>query len=153
MRVLGVDPGSISAAFAILDLDHEPVAMVADVPIVDKMVNAPEWARFVKHARADVAVVERVGSMPGQGISSTFKFGMGAGLLRGVIAGAGLPIYDAVPTVWKRHFKLDSDPEKARALAIRRFPKLDGLARKKDHNKAEALLMALWHIEVNGDPV
>jgi Holliday junction resolvasome RuvABC endonuclease subunit len=153
MRVLGVDPGSVSAAFAILDFGHTPAAMVADVPVVDRQVNAAEWARFVRSANADVAVVEKVASMPGQGVSSTFKFGMGAGILRGVIVGAGLPIIDAVPTVWKKYFKLDSDPEKARALAIRRFPKLDGLARKKDHNKAEALLMALWHIEVNGDVV
>jgi crossover junction endodeoxyribonuclease RuvC len=152
MRVLGVDPGSVSAAYAILDLDAG-LAFVWDAPVVDRQVNAAEWARVVRGAQADVAVVEKVAAMPKQGVSSTFKFGMGAGLLRGVITGAGLPIFDAVPTVWKRHFKLDSDPEKARALAIRRFPKIDGLARKKDHNKAEALLMALWHIEVNGDPV
>jgi crossover junction endodeoxyribonuclease RuvC len=153
VRVLGVDPGSVSAAFAILDLDHEPAAMVDDVPVVDRQVNAAGWARIIRTLRPRVAVVEKVSAMPKQGVSSTFKFGMGAGLLRGVLAGAGVPIIDATPTVWKKHFKLDSDAEKARALAIRRFPTLDGLGRKKDHNRAEALLLALWHIEVNGDVV
>jgi crossover junction endodeoxyribonuclease RuvC len=153
VRVLGVDPGSVSAAYAIIDFDDTHGIRIGDVPVVDRQVNAAEWARLVRAAFADVAVVEKVSAMPKQGVSSTFKFGMGAGLLRGVLAGAGVPIIDAAPTVWKKHFKLDSDAEKARALAIRRFPKLDGLGRKKDHNRAEALLLALWHIEVNGDVV
>jgi crossover junction endodeoxyribonuclease RuvC len=149
MRVLGVDPGSVSAAFAILDFGHNPSAMVADVPVVDRQVNAAEWARFVHHSRADVAVVEKVSAMPKQGISSTFKFGMGAGLLRGVIAGAGIPIHDVAPTVWKKHFRLDNDGEKSRALAIRRFPQLEGLHLKKHHNRSEALLLALWFLETH----
>jgi Holliday junction resolvasome RuvABC endonuclease subunit len=152
MRVLGVDPGAVSGAYALLG-EHPKETHVGDVPVVDRQVNAAEWSRIVRYCSPDVVVIERVGAMPKQGVSSTFRFGMGAGLIRGVVAGASLPIVDAVPAVWKRHFKLDGDPERSRALAIRRFPKIEGLARKKDHNRADALLIAVWHLETRGDPV
>lgn len=149
LRVLGVDPGAVSGAYALLGCVE---TQVGDVPIVDRQVNAAEWSRLVRYFSPDVVVIEKVGAMPKQGVSSTFRFGMGAGLIRGVVAGASLPIIDATPTVWKRWFKLDGDPEKSRALAIRRFPQLEGLGLKKNHGRAEALLMALWHIE-QSDPV
>ena len=76
---------------------------------------------------------------------------MGCGLIRGVLAGAGVPIISVTPAKWKKHFSLNSDAEKSRALAIRRFPTAP-LARKKDHGRAEALLMALWKLETD-DPV
>lgn len=152
VRVMGVDPGAVSGAYALLG-EHPAETHVGDVPVVDRQVDAAEWSRIVRYCTPDVVVVERVGAMPKQGVSSMFRFGMGAGLIRGVVAGAGFSIVDAVPTVWKKHFKLDSDPERSRALAIRRFPKLEGLARKKDHGRAEALLIACWYVETHGDPV
>ena len=77
---------------------------------------------------------------------------MGCGLIRGVLAGAGVPIISVTPAKWKKHFSLNNDAEKSRALAIRRFPGMDTLARKKDHGRAEALLIALWKLETD-DPV
>ena len=153
MRVLGVDPGAVSGAYALVTSNPQAIALptVDDIPIVDRQVNAAEWSRIVKQLKPDVAVVEQVGAMPKQGVSSMFKFGMGCGLIRGVLAGAGVPIISVTPAKWKKHFSLNSDAEKSRALAIRRFPTAP-LARKKDHGRAEALLMALWKIET-ADPV
>ena len=151
MRVLGVDPGAVSGAYALLNGAWEPI--IDDVPVVDKQVNAAEWARIVRDLKPHVAIVEQVGSMPKQGVASTFKFGMGCGLIRGVLAGAGVPIISVTPAKWKKYFNLNNDGEKSRALAIRRFPRASAsLARKKDHGRAEALLMALWKIETD-DPV
>jgi Holliday junction resolvasome RuvABC endonuclease subunit len=153
MRVLGVDPGAVSGAYALVTSMQNAIVLptVDDIPIVDRQVNAAEWSRIVKQLKPDVAVVEQVGSMPKQGVASTFKFGMGCGLIRGVLAGAGVPIISVTPAKWKRHFSLNSDAEKSRALAIRRFPTAP-LGRKKDHGRAEALLLALWKIETD-DPV
>ena len=151
MKVLGVDPGAVSGAYALLI--HDLFTIVDDIPIVDRQVNAAEWACVVARLKPDVAVVEQVGSMPGQGVSSTFKFGMGCGLIRGVLAGAGVPIIIVTPAKWKKHFSLNNDGEKSRALALRRFPHAaDQLTRKKDHGRAEAMLMALWKLETD-DPV
>ena len=153
MRVLGVDPGAVSGAYALVFTfeDMRALETVDDIPVVDRQVNAAEWGRIVRNLKPSVAVVEQVGSMPKQGVASTFKFGMGCGLIRGVLAGAGVPIISVTPAKWKKHFSLNSDGEKSRALAIRRFPSAS-LARKKDHGRAEALLMALWKLETD-DPV
>jgi Holliday junction resolvasome RuvABC endonuclease subunit len=151
MRILGVDPG-VSGAYALLG-PNGMAAIVDDLPIVNKQVNASHFRRIVHELKPDVAIVELVHSMPKQGVASTFKFGMACGLIRGVLLGYGLPIIDVAPTVWKKHFKLvGNDGEKSRALAIHRFPTSAALARKKDHNRAEALLIALWHVETY-DPV
>ena len=150
MRVLGVDPGAVSGAYALIG-PNGLAAIVDDIPVVDRQVDAAEWGRIIARLKPDVAVVEQVGSMPKQGVASTFKFGMGCGLIRGVLAGAGVPIVNVAPTKWKKHFGLNSDAEKSRALAIRRFPTAP-LAHKKDHGRAEALLMALWKLETD-DPV
>ena len=150
-RVLGVDPGAVSGAYGLLRRG-DGYLLVGDIPVVDRQVDAAEWGRLVSMLKPDVAVVEQVGSMPKQGVASTFKFGMGCGLIRGVLAGAGVPIITVTPAKWKKHFSLNNDGEKSRALAIRRFPHVDKLARKKDHGRAEALLMALWKIETD-DPV
>ena len=151
MRVLGVDPGAVSGAYALVErVNHHLLPPIADdIPVVDRQVNAAEWARIVKTIEPDVAVVEQVGSMPKQGVASTFKFGMGCGLIRGVLAGAGVPIVSVTPAKWKKHFSLNNDGEKSRALAIRRFPTSPMLARKKDHGRAEALLLALWKLETD----
>ena len=61
----------------------------------------------------------------------------------GALAAQNVKIFDVASGSWKKHFRLDSDKEKARALAIKRFPRID-LHRKKDAGRAEALLMGLW---------
>ena len=151
MRALGVDVGSVSGGYALLV--GARLIEVDDLPVVNRQVDAAEWRRVIGRLKPDIAVVEVVHSMPKQGVASTFKFGMAAGLIRGVLLGAGVPIFDVAPTVWKKHFRLvGSDGEKSRALAIQRFPMSPALARKKDHNRAEALLIALWKLETD-DPV
>ena len=143
MNILAVDPGSISAAYAFVG----SIITVGDVPVADKMVAAADWHRIVKQMDPDVCVFEKVGSMPKQGIASAFRFGLGTGLLRGVVAGLGIPVVEVVPTKWKKHFNLGADKERGRALALSRFPTVSGLDRKKDHGRADALLMILWYME------
>lgn len=151
MRILGIDPG-VAGGGALLPSNGEAPA-VFDLPTVNKQINAGQFRRMVHELQPDVAIVENVHSMPKQGVASTFKFGMACGLIRGVLLGYGLPVIDVAPTVWKKHFKLSgNDGEQSRALACHRFPALEGLSRKKDHNRAEALLIALWHVETY-DPV
>jgi crossover junction endodeoxyribonuclease RuvC len=155
--VLGVDPGAVSAAWAAYDMHDRRLTCVDDIPVVDRQVDAAGWTQTVLGLRRDseivAAVVERVGAMPKQGVASMFRFGMGCGLIRGVLMALEIPIVDVAPTVWKKWFRLDSDAEKARALAIRSWPHLEGLSRKKDHNRAEALLLARWYVETQIDPV
>jgi crossover junction endodeoxyribonuclease RuvC len=147
MSVIGIDPGSVSAAYGVLDIAGR-VVDVGDVPVVDRMVDAAAFSRLLEgFGHLDDAVIEQVSAMPKQGVSSSFRFGMGCGMLRGVLAARGIPLVQVTPTQWKKHFALNNDGEKSRALALRRWPSCRALSRKKDHGRAEALLLALWHLE------
>lgn len=145
--VLGVDPGSVSAAYAVLGMNSCGLQEVDDVPVVDKQVDAAAFARIVRHWNPEVAVVEQVAAMPKQGVSSSFRFGMGCGLLRGVLMALGIPVIQVAPTKWKKHFNLNAEAEKSRALAIRYWPECERLGFKKHHGRAEALLIARWFVE------
>ena len=144
--VMGVDPGSVSAAFAVIPWDLDggvDAASAFHMPVANKMVDGRAFAYLVTERNPSHAVVERVNAFPEQGVSSSFRFGVGYGIIMGVLAASGVKIVDVAPGVWKKHFRLDSDKEKARALAIKLFPKVD-LRLVKDAGRAEALLMALW---------
>jgi hypothetical protein len=109
--------------------------MSEDVPILNKQLDPYAFAERLAQIKPDVVFIERVGAMLKQGVSSTFKFGLSNGLLLGVIAAQKIPVHLIAPTVLKRHFKLDSDKEKSRLLAIRLFPiNASTFARKMDHN-------------------
>ncbi len=148
LKYIAIDPGAVSAAYAILSPNHPPLC--ADVPVVDRMVNAVVWSNIVREAQPDIAIVEEVSAMPKQGATSGFRFGMGVGLLRGVLAAHLVPVVTVSAGRWKKHFRLDSDKEKSRALAIRLFPDAAHmLTLKRHHGRAEALLIARWYQETN----
>jgi crossover junction endodeoxyribonuclease RuvC len=142
---LGIDPGSVSAAWGLLG---PGVCLTDDVPIVGKMINAAGLADMVAGSGADVVIVEKVGSFPKQGVSSSFNFGKGVGIITGCIAALGFKMVEVSPGTWKRHFHLGPEKEDARALALKMFPGVaKNLSRKKDVGRAEALLMAAWYLE------
>jgi crossover junction endodeoxyribonuclease RuvC len=146
--VFAVDPGSVSAAWGIAN-EREALAC-GDVPVADRMIDAAGFADLVAHFPASVAVVEKVGAFPRQGVSSSFRFGMGTGIIHGVLAALVVRRVEVSPMVWKKHFRLGPDKEQARALALKLFSGLsEPLARKRDAGRAEALLMAWWYVETH----
>ena len=149
MRLVGIDPGAVSGAFAFLDTATN-TAFVGDVPVVDNNVNSSELSRLLDLHNPDKVILERVSSMPGQGVSSSFSFGRGLGRIEGVVAASGLCVEYVTPQIWKRHFKLPGGPknkELSRARAIQLFPDVTGLSLKKNSGRAEALLIARWYAE------
>lgn len=144
--VLGIDPG-LSGAVAYYFPDHPGGITAEDIPLAAGEVDAVTLARRIQQMRPTMAVIELVGSRPGQGVSSTFKFGVAFGVLRGVALTLGVPLHRVAPTTWKRHFKLGPDKEQARAMAISLWPASDAFSRKRDHNRAEAALLARYGAE------
>ena len=137
--LLAIDPGAVSGACAVFYNDRDPV--VGDLPVVDGQVNAAALYALVSALRLPRAVVERVSSMPKQGVASTFKFGMAVGIIHGVLASAAVPFLLTTPAQWKKAMRIGADKEVARALAIRLYPKVEGLELKKHQGRAEALLL------------
>jgi len=91
-------------------------------------------------------VVEHVTAMPGQGVTSMFNFGQSFGVIKGICAALKLPIYFVRPTKWKKHFNLiKTNKDASRTKVIETYPNISSkLSRKKDSNKADAILIARY---------
>lgn len=153
MRViLGIDPG-LSGAVGILDTSGKALEVLS-MPVMVKgkgtgavknCVNPRGLYDALKGYDAEYCVLETVNSMPGQGVAGVFSLGDSYGAIRSVIACLGIPLINVAPVTWKKHFKIQKDKEVARALAIQTFPEMSQMmVRKKDIDRAESLLMALW---------
>lgn len=147
--IIGIDPGNSGAIAAITDGPGKLIDAF-DMPVIDKAVSAPVLVDMLRalefdHGAPDLVVIERVASMPKQGVASTFKFGTAYGIAQGVIGGLGWRHTLVTPQAWKKAMGCTSDKERSRRLAIERWPvRADLFARKKDDGRAEAALLALY---------
>ena len=91
-------------------------------------------------------IVEQVSAMPGQGVTSMFNFGQTFGSIKGICAALGLPIFYVRPAKWKKHFELiNSSKDASRTKVIEMYPSISArLTKKKDVNKADAILIARY---------
>ena len=94
-------------------------------------------------------VIEHVTAMPGQGVTSMFNFGQSFGILKGICSAMQLSVYFVRPAKWKKYFNLiNSEKDASRTRAIEIFPYYSShLSRKKDSNKADAILIASYFFE------
>ena len=94
-------------------------------------------------------VIEQVSAMPGQGVTSMFNFGQSFGVLKGICSAMQLPMYFVRPAKWKKYFNLiNTKKDASRTKAIQIFPYISAqLSRKKDANKADAILIASFFYE------
>jgi crossover junction endodeoxyribonuclease RuvC len=146
--IAAFDPGSSSGAVAFYFTSHPGQISAEDLPVVVGQVDPATLAARLKQMRPDIAVIERVGAMPRQGVSSTFKFGTAYGILQGVVAALEIPVHFVAPAKWKRHFGLSAEKEQSRARALQLWPgRSDLFARKKDHGRAESALLARYFAE------
>lgn len=142
MTVIGIDPGMTGA---IAYVRAGKLLDVADMPVVAGAISTALLTQMVRMHTVDWAAVERVHSMPRQGVATTFKFGVATGMAVAAAGGLLVPMEEPTPNVWKKSFNLDADKEKARLLALKLFPdRAELFKNKKDHGRAEAALIALW---------
>ena len=153
MIIIGIDPG-ISGAISIIE--NKKILEVYDTPtMIDgkknkRQVNSAQVTNIIKERlNADkevVVVVEHVNAMPGQGVTSMFNFGQSFGVIKGICAALNLPIYFVRPTKWKKYFNLiKTNKDASRTKVIEVYPEISNkLQRKKDSNRADAILIALY---------
>ena len=89
-------------------------------------------------------VIEKVSAMPGQGVTSMFNFGQSFGILKGICSAMQLPMYFVRPAKWKKYYGLiKTEKDASRTKVIEIFPYISSkLSKKKDSNKADAILIA-----------
>ena len=148
MRIIGIDPG-LKGALAVWDGE---LLAIEDMPIVKAKsrgndLNLPglvDIFDILGHG-ADHAFIEQVSAMPGQGVSSTFKFGSVYGATRALVMANRIPMTLVHPSKWKPEFGLTKDKEVSRARALELFPRFSHLFSLKKHSdRAEAALIALY---------
>ena len=158
MLVIGIDPG-ISGSICFFN--EGKIIDVLEMPTMTegkknkKQVNGAQIfneisERIKKLEKKDIKIViEQVSAMPGQGVTSMFNFGQSYGILKGICSAMQLPMYFVRPAKWKKYFNLiNSEKDASRTRAIEIFPYFSSqLSRKKDSNKADAILIASFYYE------
>jgi len=148
--IVGIDPGA-SGAVAIFDPEAGTLE-VYDMPTVQverggktkREISAPLLAHILRDDDC-IAWLEKVGAMPGQGVSSMFQFGRSVGTVEGVLAALQMPLNYVTPQAWQKAVGVRGGKDGSRLRAIELFPKYANLfARKKDDGRAEAALIA-WY--------
>ena len=158
MLIIGIDPG-ISGSICFFQ--DGKIVDVVEMPTMTegkknkKQVNGSQIfneisEKIKKLDKKEIKVViEQVSAMPGQGVTSMFNFGQSFGILKGICSAMQLPMYFVRPVKWKKYFNLiNSEKDASRTRAIEVFPYFSGqLSRKKDSNKADAILIASFYYE------
>ena len=159
MIIIGFDPGITGAACAIRTDDMGGVEFMElfDLPSqpdgTKRQIHVEVLGNWLERIDPDLAIIENVQPMMGKGSASqammganSFRFGMACGAIRATVASYGITYKLVVPQSWKRSFNLrGSDKEASRKMAIRHLPAAyPFLNRKLDHNRADAVLLALW---------
>ena len=153
MLIIGIDPG-ISGAICFFE--DGQVKEIMDMPVMadgkknKRQINGPQvyneiLKRINKFQKKDIIVViEQVSAMPGQGVTSMFNFGQSFGVLKGICSAMQLSMFFIRPAKWKKYFGLiKTEKDASRTKVIEIFPYISSqLSRKKDSNKADAVLIA-----------
>ena len=158
MLIIGIDPGiSGSICFfkdgKIIDVVEMPT--MTEGKKNKKQVNGSQIFNEISEKIKNLdkkeikVVIEQVSAMPGQGVTSMFNFGQSFGILKGICSAMQLPMYFVRPAKWKKYFNLiNSEKDASRTRAIEIFPYFSSqLSRKKDSNKADAILIASFYYE------
>ena len=156
MFIIGIDPGISGAICFFVDgkiNDVIEMPSMAEGKKNKKQVNGNQLFNEIKSRLTGIneeevcVIVEHVTAMPGQGVTSMFNFGQSFGVIKGMCSAMKLPIHFVRPAKWKKYFNLiNTSKDASRSRAIEIFPKAsDKLKRKKDSNKADAILIASYY--------
>ena len=156
MLIISIDPGINGA---ICFFENGEVKDVLEMPTMaegkknKRQVNGRQMYNELSFRIKDYktqninVIVEQVSAMPGQGVTSMFNFGQSFGVIKGICAAMQLPIFFIRPVKWKKYFELiNSQKDSSRTKAIEMFPSISEiLSKKKDSNKADAILIASFY--------
>jgi crossover junction endodeoxyribonuclease RuvC len=158
MLIIGIDPG-ISGSICFFE--DGKILQVIDMPTMadgkknKRQINGAQIfneisERVQKVEKKNIRVIiEQVSAMPGQGVTSMFNFGQSYGILKGICSAMQLSMFFVRPAKWKKYYNLlNSEKDASRTRAIEIFPYFSSqLSKKKDSNKADAILIASFYYE------
>jgi crossover junction endodeoxyribonuclease RuvC len=122
MNIIAIDPGQNGG----IAIHWYGVTAAQPMPLAGKEIDLPAIAEIIRSNTPALVVIEKVASMPGQGVASTFTFGMGYGQIQGLLAGMGIPYELVTPQAWKKLVLAGTPKDKDAAIAYcrRAFPEV-----------------------------
>lgn len=128
--IIGIDPGQ-GGGIAIIGEDFQTASWV--MPMAGKEIDGHAVANYLRGLPPSTVFIEKVHAMPKQGVSSTFKFGMGYGLVIGVCEALGIPYRLVTPQAWKKVVLAGTTKDKDAAVSFvrRAYPGVDLTPGKK----------------------
>ncbi len=164
---LGIDPGA-SGAWALLSSKAHVIATGLTSEGLTELIASLRNSNGLRF----LAVLESVHSMPRQGVSSTFTFGVNFGLWQGILLGTNIPYALITPQKWQKILDIkpaptpkatgESEKDGAKRAAenkkrlkwaivdfvLRTVPSAKGHIRlNKDWGKADAICLALYGLK------
>lgn len=150
MYYIGIDPGK-SGGIAVIRFDK---VVVTPMILSGKDIDVYEMTKWIKNEtfmlKNTVACIEKVHAMPGQGVTSMFKFGFVTGVMHGILGALGIPIHLVTPQAWKKKILVGTNKDKDAAADYCRkvYPKVSLLAtersRKPHSGIADSLCIARY---------
>lgn len=151
INIVAIDPG-LSGAVAFLYPETASRVSVHDMPTVNGEVDPFALSTLIQQYGPSHAIIEQVGPMPRDGVRQAWRFSAAYTTARNVVALLKIPVKFVTPATWKKSMHLPGGPEgkeASRAKALQCFPACaNSFARKKDHGRAEAALLAKYGSEV-----
>lgn len=148
--VIGIDPGVHGAVAVLRASFDQPLAIITafDLPLAKagakQVLVLPEIVRRLRPFAGVPCFIEAVHAAPGQGVSSMFRFGHAAGALEGIATALACQVTPLTPQAWQKIVRVAADPDAGRHRASQLFPaEAYRFFKKKDHNVADAVLIAL----------
>ena len=150
--ILGIDCG-LSGALCLYS-SGEPL-IIFDMPTHEitkngkkkKQIDTYALGKFIDTHGLNVekSIIEMPSAMPGQGVTSSWNFGLNVGIMLGVIAANFIPMQLVAPATWKKAMKLSKDKDASRLRASQMAPhEAHNWTRVKDDGRAESFLLAVW---------
>jgi len=158
---VGIDPGKDGGIAAIIGTGKEEgrVFFAEKIPLsgdneLDLSLITSQMETFKRQGIVQVTI-EKVHSMPGQGVASMFSFGMTTGMIHGVVAACRIPRYLVSPQTWKKKILYDTAKDKNAAIeyCARVYPQISLLATPRSQKAhtgiADAICIARYAYEVD----
>lgn len=149
--IVAIDPGT-TGCIAVLN-ERGDIHAFMHMPVIklgaQKRVNGSAVHAFLSEYPLTHCYLEKVASMPGQGVSSMFTFGHAAGLVEGVVAGAGIPLTLVTPQQWKKyHGLINKEKDASRSRCVQLYPGCREFDLKtKGQALADAVLIGRYGLE------
>lgn len=148
-NIIGIDPGISGAIVSLNNVE----LLVYDMPVYEitkgkslrKRIDIQKLIAIIENERPDHAYVEQVSAQFGNGAASAFTFGQVVGIIEACLVACKVPVTYVSSMRWKKDMACTADKDAARFRAGQLLPQWShNWDRKKDHNRAEAALIALW---------